>query len=426
MQIRKHDVAETVTELEYARDLAAFISASPSSYHAAHEVASRLEAAGYRHQDEGEAWNGESGGHYLVRDGAVVAWRVPRGANATSSFRIVGSHTDSPGFKLKPVPSSSHHGFSQVNVETYGGLLRNSWLNRELGLAGRLLTIDGSEHLLQTGPLMVIPQLAPHLDRSVSDKLTLNPQKHLHPIWALGEKDLFETLATAAGVQADEIAGMDVFAYDCQSPEIISESFLAAGRQDNLVSVHASLTALLASQGPDIAVMAAFDHEEVGSATATGACGPILETVLRRTALVLGASQDEFYRMMSRSSCVSSDAGHSINPNYPEFHDPDQYPVMGSGPMIKINSNQRYASSAKGQTLWLQACFESGQSTQEFVSNNAVSCGSTIGPLTATRLGIETVDVGVPLLSMHSARELSSISDDRALAMILRGYWDIA
>lgn len=426
MQTRKHDVLDTGTELEYALDLAAFISASPSSYHAAHEVARRLAAAGYLPQGEGGAWSSEPGGHYLIRDGAVMAWWVPKGAGPASSFRIVGSHTDSPGFKLKPTPGSNHHGFSQVNVETYGGLLRNSWLNRELGLAGRLVTIDGAQHLVRTGPLMVIPQLAPHLDRSVSDKLTLNPQRHLQPIWSLGEEDLFEVLAAAAGVNRDEIAGMDVFAFDCQAPEIISGSFLASGRQDNLVSVHASLTALLASRGPQIAVLAAFDHEEVGSATASGACGPILETVLRRTALALGASPDEFYRMMSRSSCVSSDAGHSINPNYPEFHDPDQHPVMGNGPMIKINSNQRYASSARGQALWLQACFQSGQSTQEFVSNNAVSCGSTIGPLTATRLGIETVDVGVPLLSMHSARELSSTADDRALSLILRGYWNLA
>ncbi len=273
---------------------------------------------------------------------------------------------------------------------------------------------------------MVIPQLAPHLDRSVSEKLTLNPQKHLHQIWGLGGGDVFEVLAEAAGVASDEISGMDVFAYDCQPPEIVSDTFFASGRQDNLISVHASLRALLDAEPTEIAVLAAFDHEEVGSATATGARGPILETVLRRTALAIGASEDEFFQMMSRSSCVSADVGHSINPNYPEFHDPDQHPVMGGGPLLKINANQRYASGAKGQALWLRACFESGQATQEFVSNNAVTCGSTIGPITATRLGIETVDVGVPLLSMHSARELSSIADCHSLSLILRGYWNLA
>lgn len=426
MQTPTHDFLGTGTDLEYAQDLAAFISASPLSYHAAQEVARRLAAAGYRQQHEGEAWNAEPGGHYLIHDGAVMAWRIAEGANPASYFRIVGSHTDSPGFRLKPSPGSMHDGFAQINVETYGGLLRNSWLNRELGLAGRLVTLDGTVQLLRTGALMVIPQLAPHLDRSVNDKLTLNPQKHLHPIWALEDADPMDVIAEAAGVERAEIAAMDVFAHDCQKPEIISHTFLASGRQDNLVSVHASLTAVLSSEGPGIAVMAAFDHEEVGSSTATGACGPLLETVLRRTAAALGATPDEYYRMMSRSTCVSADAGHSINPNYPEFHDPDQHPTMGSGPMIKINSNQRYASSAKGHALWLRACAQAGQPSQQFVSNNAVSCGSTIGPLTATRLGIETVDVGVPLLSMHSARELSSIADDAALARILRGYWSIA
>ena len=187
MQMGKQDDLRAAPELEYARDLAAFISASPSSYHAACEVARRLETAGYLEQDEGQPWNAQPGGHYFVRDGAVMAWWVPRGASSSNAFRIVGSHTDSPGFKVKPTPGVEHHGFSQVNVETYGGLLRNSWLNRELGLAGRLVTIDGEEHLVRTDALMVIPQLAPHLDRSVNEKLVLNPQKHLHPFGARRE-----------------------------------------------------------------------------------------------------------------------------------------------------------------------------------------------------------------------------------------------
>jgi len=176
----------------------------------------------------------------------------------------------------------------------------------------------------------------------------------------------------------------------------------------------------------DIAVFAAFDHEEVGSATTTGVSGPLLEAVLRRTAQALGADEDGFYRMLARSSCVSSDVGHSINPNYPEKHDPDHYPVLGRGPIIKINASQRYASDAVGESLWLRACQAAGLPTQEFVSNNAVPCGSTIGPLTATRLGITTVDVGIPLLSMHSAREVSGVYDSWALAEILKGYWTIA
>lgn len=414
------------TQLEYAHDLADFISASPSSYHAARQIACRLDKAGFSQQMEDEEWSATPGGHYLVRGGAVMAWRVPEGAGPHNAFAIVGSHTDSPSFKVKPSPNSVHSGFAQINVETYGGLLYNSWLNRELGLAGRIVTVEGEEHLVTTGSIMVIPQLAPHLDRAANKELKLNPQTHLHPLWALGEKDLFEFLADRAEVPADEIAGMDLFAYDTQPPQIISDEFFASGRQDNLVSVHASLTAFLAAEPTEVAVFSAFDHEEIGSSTTTGACGPILETTLKRTALALGATQEQYFQMLARSSCVSADAGHSINPNYPEYHDPDQHPVMGNGPMLKINANQRYATDAHGQALWLRAAFAAGLSTQEFVSNNAVSCGTTIGPLTATRLGIETVDVGVPLLSMHSARELSSIRDDWELAEILKGYWSVA
>ena len=456
MRIEQQKISGVSPEIEYSEDLAAFISASPTSYHAAHEVARRLDGAGFTPQLESEPWDGSVGGHYVVRDGAVVAWRVPEGT--PQSFRIIGSHTDSPGFKVKPSAASHHYGFSQINVETYGGLLANSWLNRELGLAGRLVSLDGSEYVVKTGPLMMIPQLAPHLDRSVREKLSLDPQKHLHPIWALGEEDLSTSLTdvlvrsatslplpeltgladggrggdTASSsfqeseLNPDLIAGADLFAYDCQAPQIVGGTFLAAGRQDNLVSVHASTRALIAADCPDIALMAAFDHEEVGSGTSSGASGPLLETVLARIALAYGLSQDQRYQMLARSTCVSSDAGHSVNPNYAEFHDPDQYPVMGRGPMIKINANQRYASDARGQALWLRACHEAGEATQEFVSNNAVSCGTPIGPLTATRLGIATVDVGVPLLSMHSVRELSSIRDDVALSNIMKGYWNLA
>lgn len=425
-------------ELAAAKDFAAFIAASPSSYHAAAEIARRLENAGFRPQLSDHQWDATPGGHFMVSGGAVMAWQVPEGASSRNAFAIVGAHTDSPGFRLKPSPESTAYGFGQVDVEPYGGLLLNSWLNREMGIAGRITTIDGEDHLVRTDPIMVIPQLAPHLDRSVREKLTLNPQKHMHPVWTLraeeagtasdGDADcLWTILAQSAGVDAGQIAGFDLFAYDAQAPQILNETFLAAGRQDNLSSVFPAVTAMT---DPDfhceeIAVFAAFDHEEVGSQTATGAQGPLLEMVLRRTALALGATEEEYFQMVARSSCISSDAGHSVNPNYAEFHDPTQYPVAGRGPMIKINANQRYASDSHGQALWLRAAYAAGESTQEFVSNNAVSCGTTIGPLTATRIGVETVDVGIPLLSMHSARELSAIHDTYALAKILMGYWSI-
>lgn len=411
-----------------------FLAHSPSSYHAAANVAARLETAGYARQEEDEAWDASPGGHVVVRGGAVVAYYIPEGAGVHSEFRVVGAHTDSPAFKVKPLADSYSYGFSRVNVEIYGGMLANSWLNRDLGLAGRVVTINGEESLFATGPMMFIPQLAPHLDRSVNDKLELNRQRHLQPIWAVGEHSVMEVIAEAAGVDAQTIAAMDAYSYDTHEALLLRE-FVAGGRQDNLSSVYPALEALLASSADvssdgnadnSIRVLAAFDHEEVGSSTTSGAAGPFLEQVLRRTAMALGAQEEQFYQMLARSSCISSDAGHSINPGYPDHHDPTQYPILGAGPMAKINANQRYASDARGVALWLRACHEAGQASQEFVSNNSISCGSTIGPITATRLGIDTVDVGVPLLSMHSVREVSALHDVYALSEILRGYWNLA
>lgn len=410
---------------EHSRDYARFITASPSSYHAAAEVARRLEAAGYRRQNETEAWDASPGGHVVVRDGAVMAWWVPE--NITDlRFAIVGAHTDSPTFKVKPVLTSQRSGYTSVNVETYGGLLPNSWLNRDLGIAGRLIAA-GREHLVRTGAIMVIPQLAIHLDREASKGVELGRQQHLQPLLATGERALMADLAALAEIDEDDIEGFDLVAYDLDEPAHVGpdDEFFASGRQDNLLSVHAGLTAFesLKANNGAVAVLACFDHEEIGSGTATGARGPLLETVLRRTAAALGAGgEDDLQRAFARSSCVSADCGHAIHPNYPEKHDPDHTPLLGKGPLIKYNANQAYTTDGRGVALWKAACREAGVPVQDFVSRNDVPCGSTIGPLTATRLGIHTVDVGAPLLSMHSARELSHVADIRAMASALATY----
>ncbi|GAB3306417.1 M18 family aminopeptidase [Epidermidibacterium keratini] len=406
-------------------DLVDFVGASPSSYHAAHEVARRAEDAGFVRVDESEPYSGDPGGYVLVRDGAVVAWRIPSGADATTGFRIVGAHTDSPTFKLKPVPELSSYGWQQVPVEVYGGPLVNSWLDRDLGLAGRLVDRDGGTHLVRTGAVMRIPQLAIHLDRAVNDGLVLNRQTHLQPVWGIDGGDVLERLASAAGLSAGDVAGHDVVAFDTQRGAVFGgrEEFLACGRLDNLSSVHAGLAALLASDGgPQVEVLIAFDHEEVGSETRSGASGPILPDVLQAITTALGGGTDELRRALAVSSCVSADAGHAVHPNYPERHDPTHRPLPGAGPLLKINANQRYASDGVGIAMWRQACAAADVPVQEFVSNNAVPCGSTIGPLTATRLGLTTVDVGIALLSMHSAREMCGVTDPGQLTDALTAY----
>lgn len=415
----------------HIEDLAGFVSASPSSFHAADEVRARLVAAGFADADEAAAWPRGPGGHVVVRDGAVIAWRIPDDLDpARAAFRIVGAHTDSPGFKLKPEPSSSAFGWQQAGMEVYGGPLFNSWLDREFGLAGRVVTRDGASHLVRTPAWLRIAQVAPHLDRSVNEKLHLDPQQHLLPIVAVGAPglDVLDAVASLIEVEPDDIAAHDLVSATTQEPAIfgVNDDFLAAPRLDNLSGVHAGLVALTgaAATAGIVQVLACFDHEEVGSATRSGASGPFLEAVLRRIAAGAGWSADEFERVLARSVLVSADAGHAIHPNYPQLHEPQHRPLVNAGPLLKINANQRYASDAVGQAFWKRACAAAGAPTQDFVSNNAVPCGSTIGPLAATRLGIRTVDVGIPLWSMHSARELCGVRDPEWLAAALASCYE--
>ncbi|MFC9983934.1 M18 family aminopeptidase [Microbacterium keratanolyticum] len=424
----------TPAALSHAEDLADFVAASPSSYHAAEEVARRLEAAGFVRLDETAEWPTQAGGRFVVvRDGAAIAWAVPADATATTGTRIFGAHTDSPGFKLKPQPTTGHKGWLQAGVEVYGGPLLNSWLDRELRLAGRLAMADGSVVLAATDALLRLPQLAIHLDRGANNGLSLDKQFETQPVWGLGDPgdaDLLAELADAAGVNAADIRGFDAVVADAAPGAVFGKdsAFFASGRLDDLASVHAGVVALaeLAATpitGDVIPVLAAFDHEELGSASRSGAAGPFLEDILERIYAGLGADISEKHRAYAASWCLSSDVGHSVHPNYAAKHDPVVQPLLGSGPILKINANQRYATDAVGAAAWAEWCESAGVASQEFVSNNSVPCGSTIGPITATRLGIRTVDVGIPILSMHSARELAGVTDLHDLARVAEAFF---
>ncbi|RJU02283.1 M18 family aminopeptidase [Arthrobacter frigidicola] len=419
--------------LTHINDLGAYVSASPSSFHAAAEGGRRLQAAGFVRLLEEEVFPAEPGSYFVIRDGALIAWVLPADARATTGFSILGAHTDSPSFKLKPKPTTGRYGWLQAGVEVYGGPLLNSWLDRELTLAGRIVTLDGREHLVDTGPLLRFPQLAIHLDRAVNEGLALDKQQHMFPVWGLGnprEADLLGLAASTAGIDPADIGGFDLVAADTQAPRVFGaeEAFFASGRLDNLTSVHAGLAGLLEAaageeKGRPIAVLAAFDHEEVGSASRSGASGPFLEDILLRISGALGANLEDRMRALAASFCISADAGHAVHPNYAERHDPANHPVLNGGPLLKINANQRYTTDAHGAAHWAVLCGEAGVPYQEFVSNNSVPCGSTIGPLTATRLGIRTVDVGTPLLSMHSAREMCGVEDPERLARVVSRFF---
>jgi aspartyl aminopeptidase len=424
--------SSTGSRVPHLVDLAAFVQSSPSSFHAVGEAALRLTVAGFSALEESEQWPTDAGKYFAVRDGAIVAWITPRGAIATTPFRIIGAHTDSPGFALKPKPTTGSNGWLQAGVEIYGGPLYNSWLDRELEFAGRLVFDDGTTALVRTGPFLRFPQLAVHLDRGVnSDGLTLNPQQHLNPVIGVGtlaDADIVSHLAGLAGRAGSHVVGYDIVTADTAAPQVfgLGGTLFASGRLDNLSSVHAGLVALLAVAGeadsPSITVFAAFDHEEVGSETRSGAGGPFLENVLARIGAATGASASDRARAFAGSWCLSADAGHAVHPNYPERHDPVNRPLVNRGPLLKINANKRYATDGLGAAEWARSCGQAGVEYQEFVSNNSVPCGSTIGPITAARLGIRTVDVGIALLSMHSARELCGVDDPAALASAMQAF----
>ncbi len=399
---------------DLVQDLAAFISAAPTPYHAVAESVRRLTAAGFTEQAETAPWDGGDGGRYLVRDGTVLAWSVPPGAGAATPLRVFLAHTDSPTLKVKPHPDVGRGGWRQVGVEVYGGALWNSWLDRDLGLAGRLALHDSSTVLVDVDrPLLRVPQLAIHLDRQVNQGLKLDPQQHLLPVWGLGapgDGDLVAFLAGEVGVDPDDVAAHDLVLHDLTPPARLGEEeeLFAAPRLDNLVSVHAGITALLAARDADVVpVFVGFDHEEIGSNSATGAAGPLLETLLTR----LAGGFDARGPVFAASRCLSVDVTHAAHPNYLELHDPEHRSLPNGGPSLKVNANQRYATDAPGAAAWRRACRTAEVPTQVFVGRNTVPCGSTVGPITATRLGIRTVDVGIPVLSMHSARELCGVSD---------------
>lgn len=395
-----------------------FIAQSPSAFHAAESVATRLQAAGFSRSSSLDDDATAPGGHCLVRDGAVVAWWVPEKPNAR--FRVVGSHTDSPGLMAKPDPDVVREGFRQAAVEVYGGPILASWFDRDLTFAGRVVTADRTEHLVNTGPVARVPNLAIHLYRG--DVPEIDRQVHTQPILGV-DRPLLELAAESAGVNADDIVAHELITADTQRGEVIGD-LLAAGRLDNLTSVWASLEAMLAAKDDagDILVLAAFNHEEVGSASTAGAGGPLLERVLTKVAAGFGNPAE----IIANSIQVSADAAHAVHPNYPGKHDPTHHPLINRGPVLKINANQRYASNAATEAEWILACRAADVPHQTFVGNNAVPCGSTIGPISSTRLGLPTVDVGVPLLSMHSARELCGVDDMDYFVRALSAFYAAA
>ena len=414
------------------QDLLQFVNRSPTPFHAVAETVARLESQGYRRLDEAEAWKVDAGDKvYVVRGGgSVAAFHLGSAPPPEAGFRLVGAHTDSPNLRVKPNPELKKAGYGQLGVEPYGGVLLHTWLDRDLSLAGRVSLADGGARLVDfRRELLRVPSLAIHLNRTVNTEgLKLNAQTHMAPILVLnelGEINLRALLAEELGdAKAEDVMGWDLMAYDVQPATRSGRSreFIHAGRIDNLASCHAGLSALL-STGGDAEMsrgIVLYDHEEVGSRSAQGAASDFLRSCLQRLS---GDSTEGFHRAVAKSFLISADMGHALHPNYTDLHEPMHQPVLGGGPVVKINVNQSYATDGESWASFERWARDANVNTQRFVVRSDQGCGSTIGPITAAELGIRTVDVGNPMLSMHSCREVAAASDVPQMIEVMKRFF---
>jgi aspartyl aminopeptidase len=416
-----------------AQALIDYVDASPSPFHAAQQAADRLATAGFTLVDETQPFPREPGRYLVVRGGSLLAWVALADLPASAPFRIVTAHTDSPNLRIKPQPDHVKAGWQMLAVEPYGGLLANSWLDRDLSLSGRVMvrTPDGPRARLfhDARPLLRVAQLAVHLDRGVNERgLVLDRQQHLVPLWGLGERpgDFPAYLADQVGAGVGDVLAWDAMAHDTQPARRIGRNgdLLAAPRLDNLATCHAGVQAIVtaATHAERRMLLVLFDHEEVGSESERGARSPLLPAAARRIVLAAGGDAEDYWRAIAGSVVASGDMAHATHPNYADRHEPLHHVAVNRGPVLKVHAEMRYATDAVGAACFRAACEQAGVPMQTFVVRSDLPCGSTVGPITAARLGATTVDVGAPLLSMHSARELGGSKDPAMYAAALTAF----
>ena len=410
-----------------AAGLCEFIDASPSPFHVCATVAARLGAAGYTELLEPDRWPEEPGRYFLVRAGSLVAWDS---TGAQGPFRIVGAHTDSPNLRVKQHPDRSLAGWRVLALEPYGGAWLNSWLDRDLGISGRLSVRDGAgvaHRLVRVDdPILRVPQLAIHLaeDRK---SLTLDPQRHVNAVWGVGRDAVpfVDYVAERAGVAAADVLAADLMTHDLTPSRVVGADagLLSAPRLDNQASCYAGMEALLGAEPRGfLPVLALFDHEEVGSSSDHGAESDLLATVLERIVLAGGGNREDVLRRLPASLLASADMAHATHPNYPERHEPGHPIEVNGGPVLKVHPNLRYATDGRTAAAFALACRQAGVPLQRYEHRADLPCGSTIGPLVSARTGIPTADVGAPQLAMHSAREVMGAHDVAAYSAALQAF----
>jgi aspartyl aminopeptidase len=418
-----------------AADLLAFIDASPSPWHAVSTIEQHLEKQGFKQLVETEAWQLMAGrSYYVTRGGAsVIAFTFGKIAPTESGYRMVGAHTDSPGLRLKPNAAYSSDGIVRIGVEVYGGPILATFTDRDLSVAGRV-TIrapNGFETRLLKfdDALMRLPNLAIHMNREVNDKgLVLNKQTELPLIFGENkdgieaEKQFLAHVAHALKVKAQDILTFELNVFDTQKGAFwgATQEFIANGQLDNLASCHAAITALAATKSPDsTCICALFDHEEVGSETTTGASGSFLADVINRISTSQKLDEEARLRTLAQSFFISADMAHAYHPNYPSAFEPCHHVLVNKGPVIKTNANQRYSTNAESAARFITLCESAGIPYQQYTHRTDLSCGSTIGPIVASNLGVASVDIGSPMWAMHSLRESAGVLDHSYLIAVL-------
>lgn len=424
------------TTTDFNQQLLDFLAASPTPFHAVQAIAARLQAKGFTRLLETDSWSLTAGQRYYFcrNDSSIIAFVYGSEALTEEGIRMVGAHTDSPCLKVKPTPEMVRQGYFQLGVETYGGVLLNPWFDRDLSLAGRVTyrTTQGkvtSKLLDFKRPVAVIPSLAIHLNREVNQKSSINPQTDLPPVlMQVGDTAkpdfralLGEALAAEGIADVDAVLDYELSFYDTQKPALVGfkEEFIASARLDNLLSCFIGLQSILEADGRQSVLLVCNDHEEVGSRSACGAQGPMLEDFLVR----LLPDADSRLRCIAQSLMVSADNAHGIHPNYSDRHDGNHGPLLNRGPVIKVNANQSYATNSETSAVFRHWCEQAGVPVQSFVVRTDMGCGSTIGPITAAGIGVRTLDVGVPTFAMHSIRELAGAADAYSLYLALNHFF---
>ena len=415
---------------QFNSDLMVFLDASPTPFHAVRCMSELLAKSGFTELNESDNWTLKTGDkHFLSRNGSsIIAFTVGSSPLTTAGLRMTGAHTDSPCLMVKPQPEIAVQGYLQLGVEVYGGALLNPWFDRDLSIAGRLVYRNKRQQLKQTlvdfkRPVAIIPSLAIHLDRKANSDRTVNAQTDLPPLLMMTDKaeSFRELLADEFLLDGEEVLDYEMCLYDTQGAAMlgINNELLASARLDNLLSCFVTTQALIQADATNTCLMVCNDHEEVGSVSAVGADGPFLEAVVARL-----TESDERNAVIDKSLMISCDNAHAVHPNYPSTHDSLHSPRLNGGPVIKVNVKQRYATTSLTASLFRQLCADVDVPVQSFVSRSDTACGSTVGPITAARLGVATLDVGIPQLAMHSCREVTGSQDAARLTDVLTAFFN--